>query len=129
MDPEVKEQILCQKAEWYKSLDPKEKENLLLREHANKQIKKTSVQHDLNHNISVFQSKIREGPYYICCVCNRLLYRKTVIELKKQKYTPQDLLTDIKSFNEKQYVCRTCNTKRLKGKVPCQAVSNKLIMC
>ena len=24
--------------------------------------------------IEQFKKKIREGPYYICCVCNRLLY-------------------------------------------------------
>ena len=34
----------------------------------------------------------------------------------------KELLTDIKSFDEKQYICKTLHTKVLKGQVPCQAV-------
>ena len=40
--------------------------------------------------------------------------------------TQQELFTDIKSFDEKQYICKTCHTKVLKGQVPCQAVRDKL---
>ena len=40
--------------------------------------------------------------------------------------TQQELFTDIKSFDEKQYICKTCHTKVLKGQVPCQAICNKL---
>ena len=39
----------------------------------------------LDSCINSFQNKIKEGPYYICSVCNRILYRKTVIQLKKNK--------------------------------------------
>ena len=47
-------------------------------------------------NGTAFQSKIREGPYYICSVCNRILYRKTVIQLKKQMFnTQQELFTEL----------------------------------
>ena len=47
-------------------------------------------------NGTTFQSKIREGPYYICSVCNRILYRKTVIQLKKQMFnTQQELFTEL----------------------------------
>ena len=35
-------------------------------------------------NSTAFRSKIREGPYYICSICNRILYKKTVIQLKKK---------------------------------------------
>ena len=35
--------------------------------------------------IEKFNRDIMEGPYYICVVCNRLLYRKTVIEFKNEK--------------------------------------------
>ena len=44
---------------------------------------RNSVQLDLDHKITAFQSKIREGSYYIFSVCNRIQYRKTVIQLKK----------------------------------------------
>ena len=81
----------------------------------------------MNNCISVFKSKIRGvGPYYICSVCNRILYRKTVICLKKDKYNIQNLLTDVKSFDGKQYICKTCHSKASQGKVPSQAVCNKL---
>ena len=35
-------------------------------------------QHDLDYYISKFHSRIKEGPYYVCSVCNHLLYRKSV---------------------------------------------------
>ena len=40
--------------------------------------------------------------------------------------TQQELFTDIKSLDEKQYICKTYHTKVLKGQVPCQAVCDKL---
>ena len=52
---------------------------------------------------------------------------KLLSSKKKQIYnTQQELFTDIKSFDENQYICNTCHTKVLKGQVPCQAVCNKL---
>ncbi|XP_015764283.1 PREDICTED: uncharacterized protein LOC107343234 [Acropora digitifera] len=127
LNPEDKEKLLCDKAEWYYLLDTDKKQNIISRIQSNKKARKNSVQHDLEHKISVFQSKIKEGPFYICAVCNRLLYRKTVIHLNKEIYSSQlNVFTDVKSFDDKQYICRTCHTKVLKGNVPCQAVCNKL---
>lgn len=85
-----------------------------------------NAQHNVNHHISIFQNKIREGPYYICSVCNTILYRKTVILLKENKYSIHHLFTDNKSFHGQQYICRTCHAKVSKGLVPCQGVCNKL---
>ena len=31
--------------------------------------------------ISSFKSKIKEGPYFICSVCDRMLYRRTCQEV------------------------------------------------
>ena len=108
-------------------MDATEKQNIVSRVQSNKNAHKKSVEHDLEYKISVFQKRIKEGPYYICSVCNRLLYRKTVINLNKQIYnTQQNLFTDIKSFDDKHYICKTCHSKVLKGQVPCQAVCNKL---
>ena len=84
--------------------------------------------HDLDHYISRFHNKIKEGPYYICSVCNRLLYRKSVMLLHKNKYINVDetLFTDIKSFDDKEYICKTCHSKVLKGKIPYQATCNNM---
>ena len=84
MNPEEKEELLSGRAEWYKTLDPADKDKIISKVQANKEAYRNSVQHDLDHKITHFQTKIREGPYYICSVCNRTLYRKTVIQSKKQ---------------------------------------------
>ena len=127
LNPEEKEKLLSGKVEWYKTLDPADKDKILSKVQANKEAYRNSVQHDLDHKITTFPTKIREGSYYFCSVCNRTLYRKTVIQLKKQMdNTLQELFTEINSFDENQYICKTCHTKVLKGQVPCQAVCNKL---
>ena len=44
--------------------------------------------------ISAFKTKIKEGPYYICVICNHCLYRKTVQHYKSSNYdTPQNVLS------------------------------------
>ncbi|CAH3148270.1 unnamed protein product, partial [Pocillopora meandrina] len=40
-------------------------------------------------------------------VCKRILYRKTATELQKNKYDIQHLFTGIKSFDDKEYICKT----------------------
>ena len=75
-----------ERAEWYIILDSADKDKVISQVQAKKEAHRNSVQHDLDHMITAFQSKKREGPYYICSVCNRILYRKTIIRLKKQMY-------------------------------------------
>ena len=89
------------RAEWYKSSNPEEKENFRLAEqngtkhwilltkirlyHKSKLIRKlirNSVPHELDHKITAFQSKIREGSYYICSVCNNTI-QKNCYPIKK----------------------------------------------
>ena len=84
MNPEEKEKLLSGRAEWYKTLDPADKDKITSQVQANKETHRNSVQLDLDHKITAFQSKIREGSYYIFSVCNRIQYRKTVIQLKKK---------------------------------------------
>ena len=79
LNPEEKEQLLSGRTEWYKTLDPADKDKITSQVQANKEAHRNSVQHDLDHKITAFQGKIREGSYYIYSVCNRKLYRKTVI--------------------------------------------------
>ena len=96
LNPKEKGKILSGRAEWYKTLDLADKDKIISQVQANKEAHRNSVQHGLDHKITAFQSKIREGPYYICSVCNRILYRKTVIQLKKQMYnTQQELFTEL----------------------------------
>ena len=46
--------------------------------------RRKSRRDSLDYCIKQFNITIRDGPYYICVVCNRLLYRKTVVEFKRQ---------------------------------------------
>ena len=36
--------------------------------------------------IEIFKNAIKEGPYYICVICNRCMYRKTVKCFDASKY-------------------------------------------
>ena len=66
-----------------------------------------------------------EGPSYICSACNRLLYRKTVTELKKGKYIIQHIFTGKESRDNKEYICNKCSFQR---QILCQAVHNRLFV-
>ncbi|CAB3988273.1 Hypothetical predicted protein [Paramuricea clavata] len=73
------------------SLDPTQKNNLLNRE-KEKWMEKKSLTHDIDMYIEKFKKQIKSGPFYICCVCNRTLYKKSVVILQKNKYPRQDCL-------------------------------------
>ena len=76
--------------------------------------------------IDTFKKKIREGPYYICCVCDRMLYMKSVLQLLSNRYSSQHLINVQISFDGKIYICNTCHSKAIQGKVPCQVTVNNL---
>ena len=63
-------------------------------------------------------------PYVICIVCDRCLYKISVIDYKEEKYNifVESLYTVVKLFDGKLYVSRTCDPKLKKGKVPRQVV-------
>ena len=78
-------------------------------------------------NVNKFLTDIETGPYYICKSCNRMLYRKSVRKFHRDAYSI-DIFTDVPSFDNEQYICNTCHSKLIKGKIPCQVVYNKLQM-
>ena len=90
-----KKNFFSGRAEWFKTLDPGDKDTTISQVQANKEAHRNSVQHDLDHKLTAFQSKIREGSYYICSVCNRIKYTKNFYLVKKktnktkQKYNTQ----------------------------------------
>ena len=131
MEPNKKQNLFVQNAEKYRKMDSGEKKELIkqivTRKKERKEEKYFSTQ-SLDYYIEQFNQDIREGPYYICVVCNRLLYRKTVLEFKKDKYNCSSyLFTSVTSFNGHMYICNTCHvTIKKKNKTPCQAVYNNL---
>ena len=78
--------------------------------------------------IQVFRKNIKEGPYYVCVVCNRMLYKISVKICSKEKYPVRihDIFTGIISYDNKEYICNTCHNKMKKGNIPCQAVCNEM---
>ena len=131
MEPNKKQELSIQNAEKYRRMDCGEKKDVIKQiVTRRKELKeeKCSSTHSLDYYIQQFDRDIREGPYYICVVCNRLLYRKTVVEFKKDKYNCSScLFTSVTSFNGNMYICNTCHvTIKKKNKTPCQAVYNNL---
>ena len=61
LNPEEKEKLLSGRAVWYKTLDPADKDKIISQVQANKEAHRLSVQDNLDHRITAFQSKIREG--------------------------------------------------------------------
>ena len=81
--------------------------------------------------IEKFLKAIKIGPVCVCVVCNRCLYKSNVVLCYKEKYNFEHigrLVTDLRSFDNKHYICRTCDFKVKKSQVPCQAVYNKLYL-
>ena len=122
----VKRQRLDYMKSKYNTMDADKKVVRLAKQREARRTAKNTLPSNLDYYLVVFQKKIKEGPYYICSVCNRILYRKSVVEMKRIKYRIQDIFTEKKSFDQKEYICKTCHLKVLEGKVPCQAVSNNL---
>lgn len=48
--------------------------------------KQQQRQKDIDFTINQFHQEVRTGPEFVCCVCHRLLFRKQVIECKRDCY-------------------------------------------
>ena len=142
----LKNFFLQKQAVCYKDINTREKEACLKRKISNMKHKYHAVnspgkakehetsnttkspKYDLDYFICSFRNKVRDSPCYICCVCNRLLYRKSVKLLNTNSCNlslPESVFTKITSFDE-EYICATCHSNVRKGKIPCQAVYNNM---
>ena len=76
----------------------------------------------MENRIKRFKDSIMEGPYYICIVCNRCLYKRYVVAFRSDAYnSPSDTFyfSHTKSFNGSEYVCQTCHRKLKAKKISC----------
>ena len=110
----------------YQLMDSLEKKHLVESIVSIKRKSKSNI--NLDNCISRFHTKIKQGPCYVCSVCNRLLYKTSVSLLNQNKYTNvcDSVYTNVKSFDAKEYICKTCNLNLSKGKIPPQAVYNNM---
>ena len=74
------------------------------------------------NKVQTFKSHILNGPFYICFVCNRCLYKHKYDCIAHENVFE----SRIESFDGKEYICKTCHTKLIMKKRPCQAVINSL---
>ena len=51
--------------------------------------------------IEQYKNKIRKGLCYICCVCNRLLYKRSVHTFGKSEYLCQNFFSVQSSYDGK----------------------------
>ena len=77
MDSAKKQELSSKQAEKFKTTDAAQKEELLQKQKQKYCSKKNK---NVNSCIETFKKNIKEGPYYICCVCNRILYKKSVLK-------------------------------------------------
>ena len=122
MEPVAKKRFLVEIKIKYLTMDATNMKELLTQ--CNKKLVKAR---SVELCIDQFKRKIREGPYFICTVCNRILYKKSVITCINKKYPCQTYFNIQQSFDGKQYICNTSHKKFMKGKLPCQAVVNEYV--
>ena len=74
-----------------------------------------------------FKTQIWDGPYYICTICHRTFYQRSVKKILQQNYQNYEIdYVSIVSSDNACYICLTCHKHLLRNKTPCQAVCNKL---
>ena len=121
MEPVAKKRFLEDIERNYSTMDARKKKELLSQP-SEKLLKAKSVELCINQ----LKRKIREGPYYICTVCNWILYKKSVMTCINEKHPCQTYFNIQQLFHGKQCICNTCHSKVTKGKLPCQAEANNM---
>ena len=80
-------------------------------------------------SVSKFKTLIKSGPVFVCVVCNRCHYQKSVIFLKMRRYNvDEDSIFMVMSYDGNHYICNMCHKAMRNNRMPCQAVPNKLFV-
>ena len=97
----------------------KHKEKVKLKKKLNKSTPDSS-------KIQLFKKEIQEGPFFVCVVCNRCLYKQSVRHFNPNRYQMSEVVFSlVPSYDGLFYICKICDSKVHKDKIPCQAVYNK----
>ena len=95
-------------------MQKKIKQTEVRREKARDRMRETKSRHNIlrksngSNRVSTFKN-IRSGPNFVCIVCNRCLYRKsvTLFSETQRKELLSDLFNFICSYDNKFYICKT----------------------
>ena len=74
-----------------------------------------------------FHNSVSAGPLYICTCCDQLWYKHSVLPAERLKLINPDItkyLQSIRSVDDTEWICQTCNNHLKKGKVPPCAIAN-----
>jgi hypothetical protein len=89
-----------------------------------------SVSHNsVSQLIHKFHKSVSTGPLYICSCCDQLWYKHSVCPAERLRLSNPNStkhLQGIKSVDNIEWLCLTCNKHLKKGKVPPSAISNGL---
>ena len=89
--------------------------------------KKANLPTPSKKKVSKFKEIIKDGPFFICFMCHRCLYRRSVEIFEQHKYSLEiSFLFYIVSFDSSTYIFKTCGKECQKYEIPCQSVSDKL---
>ena len=88
--------------------------------------RQTSTPHSVLQASQAFIAATKEGPDYTCVCCNRLMYRKTVIEFKINKYSKAPEEFTVANSGTKQWIRKTCDHSLKRGKLSAQDKANNL---
>ena len=81
-------------------------------------------------SISAFHSNVKSRPDFVCKCCHRMMYRKSVVQCNKTKYTKAcpDVLEKVFSadlshisIDGREWMCKTCDRSLMRGSLPLQA--------
>ena len=77
-----------------------------------------------NVQICSIKTAIQEGPTYICDICWKFEFRRSVIKLKKLKYQT-DIYNQCSTIKS-DWICKSCHSSMLKNKMPIEAQLTKM---
>ncbi|XP_052421004.1 uncharacterized protein LOC127964736 [Carassius gibelio] len=123
----------------------------IIQKRAESSAKQKDRQKDIDFTINQFHQEVNKGPEFVCSVCHRLLFRKQVIECKRDCYKIRgQQITDLaeRCITEKYlhicntecenkcqlsgnpacklWICYTCHRKILGGKLPEESIANNM---
>ena len=87
--------------------------------------KKSLSRSESCESLELFHKLCREGSTFICVICNRCLYQKSVRKFDRNNYSDLDFTNFSERSNKGIYICFTCHGYFKKRKIPPQAVWNK----
>ena len=74
-----------------------------------------------------FHKSVSAGPLYICTCCDQLWYKHSVLPADQLRLVNPDItkyLQSVKSVDDTEWICQTCNNHLKKGRVPPCAIAN-----